>query len=212
MLTSNDSTKKKTLAYQAPSQYQTAVQPGMASPSSNLQSPSIPGTVNVAGTQTQIPMRSLDKGGGFNMGPVVQQPETTPSPIVAPQPGQITQPKILGKTVTPGIQEPGNRIQLPDGWTKPNDGFARATVMVDWINVKTGERTSRTLGVAPPPGQGWVPAKNYDESKPYGGIYGNAFGKPIGPDGRPIDGSEPGQPMTLRDAFSTLQAAGHGSF
>ena len=40
-----------------------------------LDAPTVPGTVNVAGTQTQIPMQSSGKSGGFNKGP---------APVVSP--------------------------------------------------------------------------------------------------------------------------------
>jgi len=233
----SDQAKKRTGIYQTASQPgidtqaprpQTGIakapQTGWASPSSNLQSPSVPGTVNIAGTQTQIPAQASGKSRGFNKGPAVvspapQQPATNITPGITPDKEKI------------GIKQPGNKIQLPDGWTKPNDGLMSSAVMVDWINTKTGERTSRTSGVAPPPGQGWETVKGGGgqlmsgdqlilpkpkvipfpvQSEPGSfkdrwtqGGYGNLMQRPI---------LSAHQPMTLRDAFSTLQTAGYGSF
>ena len=146
---------------QAPQITQTPY-PGLTSPSSNLQSPSVPGTVNVAGTQTQIPMQSSGKSGGFNKGPVVPTP-------VAPTPGIITP---LAPTAPPKAPE-----WKPFDWSYGGGemGGVQGAPSDSWVHWGPGE------GRTPP--SGW------------------------GSNQRPL-----GKPMTLRDAFSTLQTAGYGSF
>jgi len=171
----SDQAKKRTGIYQTASQPsidtqaprpQTGIakapQTGMASPSSNLQSPSVPGTVNIAGTQAQIPMRSSGKSGGFNKGPVVPTP-------VAPTPGIITP---LAPTAPPKAPE-----WKPFDWSYGGGemGGVQGAPSDSWVHWGPGE------GRTPP--SGW------------------------GSNQRPL-----GKPMTLRDAFSTLQTAGYGSF
>jgi len=143
--------------------------------------------------------------------------------------GKVAVPIPLAPPLAPikdtGTPGPGNRIQLPDGWTKPNDNLMRTAVMVDWINEKTGERTSRTLGVSPPPGQGWKTVKE-------GGGQWMSSEQNVTPSVAPVMPWKPGsfadrwtqggygnlrqrpsgQVMTLRDAFSTLAKGGYGNF
>jgi len=236
MLTSNDPSKKKTSAYNTSSQYQTAVQPGMASPNSNLQSPSTPGTVNVAGTQTQIPTQSSGKSGGFNRGPIT--PIST-TPGLQPQPSPQQPP--------PGYIKQGSHYVSPDNkmiWAIGPDG--KTYHSKNSLEATTGGHT-----IMPVEGPGFQPLQfnpnsyhdeygnvhqpqnagykndptaskaNYDKFEAkrkqdwidrYGDI--NAKSPLNGGIGKtPWNGNStsPGQPMTLRTAYSTLQNAGFGN-
>ena len=125
------------------------------SPSSNFKSPTVPGTVNVAGKPIQLPVQSSGKSGGFNRGPA------------APTPG-----------------------------TQPGDGERTFTGGTPYFNESTGQRYNQQTGQ-------W---EDTDTSKE---MDAERIRLGLPPRQRPVTS---GQPMTLRDAFSTLQTAGYGSF
>ena len=117
--------------------------------------------ISESATQTEAGVRGV--GTPLRGKPVVQPmpPGVRAPPGLREPPGSVppTQPRRMPfiYPVPPKSEgTPARGGRMPDGFTPPSGPATQA--LVEWVNVKTGERWTAPSGGYTPPNEDWVPA------------------------------------------------------